>query len=224
MHKQSYKEQERQRREDEILRVAGEMLAERGYANLNMDELAEVVGISKPTLYQHFKGKEELITQVIVTNMKNFSQDTVDMMDGTPLERLTNMMRVMAKGRYKSTQFWGAMNSETVWKAFRDNPTLVEHRQKFTEKLFTMINDAKVSGEISEALPTPLIARIIFCLQSAISDPHRQPDVILTDEELDQAVEDTVTIFLHGVCPYNHDEMQNSQTSQNAKVETKLDS
>src|SRR5262245_22392045 len=133
MQKLSYKEQERQRREDEILRVAGEMLEERGYANLNMDELAEVVGISKPTLYQHFKSKDDLITKVIASNMKNFSQFTVDTTDGTPLERLTTMMRVMAKGRYKSMQLWGAMNSESLWKAFRDNPALIEERNKFSE-------------------------------------------------------------------------------------------
>ena len=214
MQKQSYKEQERQRRENEILRVAGEMLAERGYANLNMDELAEVVGISKPTLYQHFKSKEDLITQVIATNMKNFSQFAADSMEGTPLERLTTMMRVMAKGRYKSTQLWGALNSESLWKAFRDNPTLIEQRNKFSERLFTMIDDAKAAGEISDALPTPLVARIVFCLQAAITDKHRLPEAVMTDAELDEVVEQTISVFLHGVCPSSRGETQESQSSQ----------
>src|SRR5438128_9755464 len=122
MQKQSYKEQERHRREDEILRVAGKMLGERGYANLNMDDLAEVVGISKPTLYQHFKGKDELVCQVIAHNMESFSHITADASEGTPLERIVKMMRTMMKGRSMTSGLWGAMNVETVWNAFRGNP------------------------------------------------------------------------------------------------------
>ncbi len=61
----SYRDVERQRREKDILECAGKLLAERGYADLNMDDLAEAVGISKPTLYQHFKSKEDLVTQVV---------------------------------------------------------------------------------------------------------------------------------------------------------------
>ena len=56
MKKHSYKEIERQRREEDILHVAERLLLERGYGNLNMDELADAVGISKPTLYQHALG------------------------------------------------------------------------------------------------------------------------------------------------------------------------
>src|SRR5688572_26251872 len=66
MGKQSYKEREKQRREEEILTSAERLLMERGYANLNMDELAEYVGLSKPTLYQHFKSKEELAARVFM--------------------------------------------------------------------------------------------------------------------------------------------------------------
>ena len=59
MTKLSYKERSRLRREQDILRTAARMIRDNGYANLNMDDLADEVGISKPTLYQHFKGKDD---------------------------------------------------------------------------------------------------------------------------------------------------------------------
>ena len=77
-----------------------------------------------------------------------------------------------------------------------------------------MIDDAKASGEISEALPTPLVARIAFCLQAAISDKHRSPEVVMTDAELDEAIEQTISVFLHGVCPSSRSETPESQSSQ----------
>ena len=217
MHKLSYKEQERQRRENEILRVAGEMLAERGYANLNMDELADVVGISKPTLYQHFKGKEELVAQVIAHNMETFSQVTEDATEGTPIERITKMLRTMAKGRSKSGGICGTMNSETVWKVFKDNPVLIEQRKRFGERVQLLIDEAKAAGEISESLPTPLVLRIMFCMQMAINDPYRASDAAISEAETDEAINNVITIFLHGVCPYRADEKPELQSPSKQK-------
>src|SRR5260370_880794 len=93
MAKHSYKEQERQRREQEILEKAGELLKERGYAELNMDELADIVGISKPTLYQHFKSKEELAGKVIVRGIDKMRSEIEKTLQGTPLQKLELILR-----------------------------------------------------------------------------------------------------------------------------------
>ena len=51
----------RAKRIDEILRVATGLLAERGYAATNLDEIAEVLDLSKASLYHYFPSKEHLI-------------------------------------------------------------------------------------------------------------------------------------------------------------------
>ena len=85
MGKITYKEKEKQRREVEILQKAAQLLTERGFANLNMDDLAEVVGISKPTLYQHFKSKDDLVTQVVIENFRVMDEKFQQTLTGTPL-------------------------------------------------------------------------------------------------------------------------------------------
>ncbi|MFL5699301.1 MAG: helix-turn-helix domain-containing protein, partial [Ktedonobacteraceae bacterium] len=55
------KERQRQEREALILQAAEEVLIEKGYHEMSMDEIAARVGISKGTVYLHFASKEDLV-------------------------------------------------------------------------------------------------------------------------------------------------------------------
>lgn len=50
----------RAQREQLILEVAGQVFARAGYDSASMDEIAELVGVSKPILYAYFGSKEGL--------------------------------------------------------------------------------------------------------------------------------------------------------------------
>ena len=48
-------------RKEEIILVTLELAAENGLNNVSMAQIAEKMGIRKPSLYNHFKSKEEII-------------------------------------------------------------------------------------------------------------------------------------------------------------------
>jgi AcrR family transcriptional regulator len=50
----------RDERMEQTLRVAHGLFAERGYADVTMDEIAAAVGVTKPLLYNYFGNKERL--------------------------------------------------------------------------------------------------------------------------------------------------------------------
>src|SRR5438477_8813043 len=50
----------RERREQLILDVAGQVFAQAGYESAPMDEIASLAGVSKPMLYAYFESKEGL--------------------------------------------------------------------------------------------------------------------------------------------------------------------
>jgi AcrR family transcriptional regulator len=52
----------RQRRVNEILRVAAEVLSEKGYYNTSLEEIAERLDLAKASLYHYFDSKEALLT------------------------------------------------------------------------------------------------------------------------------------------------------------------
>lgn len=55
----------RQRRVNEILRVAAEVLSEKGYYNTSLEEIAERLDLAKASLYHYFDSKEALLTTAL---------------------------------------------------------------------------------------------------------------------------------------------------------------
>lgn len=47
-------------RSEQLLELADQLFAERGFRGASMDELARRAGVSKPVIYDHFNSKEEL--------------------------------------------------------------------------------------------------------------------------------------------------------------------
>jgi len=56
---------EKIRRAEEILSAAQKVMLEKGYNGATMDEIAAEAGLTKPTLYQYFKTKDELFVQLV---------------------------------------------------------------------------------------------------------------------------------------------------------------
>ncbi|KKO52914.1 TetR family transcriptional regulator [Paenibacillus sp. DMB20] len=55
----------RRKKRDLILDKAKELFIQRGYAATSMDELVRYIGVSKGSIYYHFKSKEELFIQLL---------------------------------------------------------------------------------------------------------------------------------------------------------------
>jgi AcrR family transcriptional regulator len=53
------------RRRRQLLDVALEVFAERGFYGVSMSELAEAAGVTKPVLYQHFGSKRDLYLELL---------------------------------------------------------------------------------------------------------------------------------------------------------------
>ena len=53
-------------RREQLLRVARDLFAQRGYQATTMDDLATAAGFTKPILYQHFTSKESLYNDCLL--------------------------------------------------------------------------------------------------------------------------------------------------------------
>lgn len=51
-------------RRDEIIRVAAQLFERKGYHSTGMDDIAEAVGLRKPTLYHYVKNKAEILVGI----------------------------------------------------------------------------------------------------------------------------------------------------------------
>lgn len=74
----------RAERERQMLAVAEEVFAERGYAGAAMDEIAERVGVSKPMLYEYFGSKDGLLSACVSRVRTELLDATRHAVDGAP--------------------------------------------------------------------------------------------------------------------------------------------
>ena len=82
----------RTERRAQLLAAAQRVFAENGYHAAAMDEIAEVAGVSKPVLYQHFPGKLELYLALLESHVDALVASVRQAMESTT----DNKQRVMA--------------------------------------------------------------------------------------------------------------------------------
>ncbi|MGW4243849.1 TetR/AcrR family transcriptional regulator [Nocardia sp. NPDC004722] len=73
---------------ERILDASRRLFREQGINNTGMDQLCAVAQVSKRTAYQHFSGKDELVTEYLSRLDPDTMPDVFDRPDLTPRERL----------------------------------------------------------------------------------------------------------------------------------------
>jgi AcrR family transcriptional regulator len=217
MTKRSYKELEKQRREEEILTIAGNILIERGYANLNMDELAETVGISKPTLYQHFKSKEEIAVKVVFRSFRAMGELIYKPLDEPAIDRLTEYIRLSLRDNMPASilaSMRSQLRPEMIWKLLQSYPELEEHRTRFTERLYSLVDKAKEEGAIVTDIPTTVVTHMLFTLTRSLSEPALQSEFANNPEKLERTINSITRVFLYGVTPVTEKQSTQDVTYQ----------
>ncbi|WP_214369619.1 TetR/AcrR family transcriptional regulator [Pseudonocardia sp. H11422] len=81
-----------------VLDTALTLFAQRGYHGTALSQIAEVLGIRTPSLYNHMRSKQELLQTIIQQTLDGVMDDFEAAVDGVedPVERLRRATRVYA--------------------------------------------------------------------------------------------------------------------------------
>ncbi len=74
-------------RRDELLSVAADLFAERGFANVTVDDIGNAVGVSGPALYHHFDGKQSLLGEMLVRISDSLLTKAITIVDNVSLDK-----------------------------------------------------------------------------------------------------------------------------------------
>lgn len=194
----SLKERQRQQRENLILLASAEVLLEKGYHEMNMEEVAARVGIAKGTLYLHFPRKEDLVLALLEQQMQDILQAVhqTATSSGTVRSRLESLLRTT----YKRLSDERGRILYALFGAVELRPLLRERHHALLEQLSTtledLINEGKSSGEFDVSIPTPIMLSTFSSLLASYSFKR----VILDDTvSPDELVRYVGQIFFRGV-------------------------
>lgn len=84
---------------EDLIRKISEIYFKYGIKSVTMDDLARELGLSKKTLYQHFKDKEDVVKKVInflITSQECGIEETLEDDSLNAIDRLFHMSRALA--------------------------------------------------------------------------------------------------------------------------------
>src|SRR5436190_4626768 len=124
------------RRREDILDAAVLLFARYGFANTDMQELADAAGVGKGTLYRYCPSKERLFlaaTDRIMLRMRREVDRAVAGV-GEPLERITRAIRTFLRFFAERPERVELLIQERAQFKDREKPTFFQHREVNVER------------------------------------------------------------------------------------------
>jgi AcrR family transcriptional regulator len=188
--KMSFKERQKQLREDEIVSTAAALLGSKGYAGMTLDDVANEVGISKPTLYQHFVSKEDLGARILLNALQKAQEHLAELArELPPREAVRRMIE------------WG-IETHFGGGAYRDlkaalflyaNPAVRNAERNVAASLAVVVERGQKAGTIPSLVPALMIAQTFSAILKNVAheDDHRKGELTI-----DQLKTQTVALLI----------------------------
>jgi AcrR family transcriptional regulator len=159
---------------ERIMDQAAELFLRRGFSRVTTDELAEAVGVSKKTIYLHFRSKDQLLRQAMERKMDRIRahiQEIGDRPNISSVEKLKAMLGLVG------VQF-ASLSSEPLQDISRKAPqiwrTIEESRSRiFHDNVGAVIQAGIREGAIRKDIDPKLIADILLMIVQHILNPEK---------------------------------------------------
>lgn len=167
--KLSFKNQAFKLREHAILDAATAVLSTKGYDLMTMDDVAGAVGISKPSLYKHFKSKEELVGEALI-RLLDGALDYVAAIDPAlgPVEKLSALLEWALRVRLDGGLPFLPSTSSHVREMLMRNLKYMMKVLKLNRQLEALVKQGQEQGLLNRELPTDVI---LFSYYARTCDP-----------------------------------------------------
>lgn len=167
--KLSFKDQAFKLRESAILDATTSVLGSKGYDLMTMDDVAGAVGISKPSLYKHFKSKEDLVGEALI-RLIDGAVDYLAQLDAglTPKGKLAALLEWALRVRLDGGLPFLPSTSAHVRDMLMRNLKYVTRVLKLNGQIEKLVLAAQKNGELDAALPSDVI---LFSYYARTCDP-----------------------------------------------------
>ena len=167
--KLSFKDQAFKLRENAILDATTTILGTKGYDLMTMDDVANAVGISKPSLYKHFKSKEDLVGEALI-RLIDGAVDFLAQLDSAlkPIEQLTALLEWALRVRLEGGMPFLPSTSAHVREMLMRNLKYITRVLKLNGQIEKLVLAAQKSGDLNPELPSDVI---LFSFYSRTCDP-----------------------------------------------------
>lgn len=183
-------------RKDIILKKSASLFKEKGFKAASMRELAEIVGVEAASLYNHIKGKNELLHEICfnVANKYNKNIEAIEAQSNTALQKVEQLLRFHIKGMVQ--HYNEVFVSDREWK-YLSEPYLSNfqnQRRTYRKRFAALIEEGIKKKEIKKIDATTAVLIMLHAI-SGIESWHRSK-VKISGAELEESM---ITILVGGL-------------------------
>lgn len=192
-----FKKQQFEAREEAILDAVNQLLSEKGFDLMTMDDVADAVGVAKGSLYKHFSSKEKLAAAVMIRLLNQ----TVDVLDLMPAEwraarRLEEILRWSLQHRMRGGVPHLPSTRGALQRALMFNLEYLALAFKVNKRFYALVAEAKQDGDINSKVPDDVIVYTLYARSCDPTVEYLRRDGKLNDEQI---VEAMVEATFHGL-------------------------
>ena len=167
--KVSFKEQMLQAREEAIIRIVNQLLAEKGFEAMTVDEVAAAVGIAKASLYKHFPSKEDLAAAAMVSVMRRAQAFIATLPpEAPPLENLRAVVRWIMEVKLAGEMPSLPSQNSKLRATLMANTDYMDGLMQASDVLGGWIEAAQAQGALNASLPA---IAILYTVYARACDP-----------------------------------------------------
>ena len=187
------------RREDAILDAAAPVFAEHGYRQMDVQGLADAVGVAKGTVYNYFPSKQELFLATVDRVMRRLQSEIAEATETEtdPLERITRAVRTYLAFFDTHPEFVELIILERAEFKRRRTPTYFLYRAANEEKWRCLVEELIEQGRL-RPVPAERVTDVISDLLYG---------AIFTNvfagrgKSFEQQADDVLDVVWHGILP-----------------------
>jgi len=182
---------------EDILKTAAELFLTYGFKSVTMDDIANAMGISKKTVYQHFENKNDLVEETTLFMFKLISEGIEDIRkeERNPIEEIFEIKRFLMrnlKDEKSSPQYQLEKYYPKIYKDIK-------------EKQFCVMEDCVAcnlergvkNGLYRDSINVEFISKIYFICMMALKDKELFP---LNNFSMRNLMNNYLEYHLRGIC------------------------
>ena len=153
---------------EQLVQTAVELFSQHGFHGTGIDRIAREAGVTKKTLYNHFRSKEELILAALRDYDVRFRNDFMKAVEkrwDTPYEKLLGIFEV-AQDWFSGDKFFGCMFINAISEYSDPDTAIRQVCKEFKRLMSTYIKELTIASKVPD--PENLSAQIALLFEGAI--------------------------------------------------------
>ncbi|MFL6089934.1 MAG: TetR/AcrR family transcriptional regulator [Aeromicrobium sp.] len=151
-------------RRDELLRIAAQLFAQRGFRNTTVRDIADAAGILSGSLYHHFDSKESMVDEILQTFQNELfaGYDEILSSEAPARERLESAVRLSFEALDLHHDEVAIFQNEADWLGSQERFAYLAERNAQSRHVWvTLLSEGVASGELRGDLDVELVYRFI---------------------------------------------------------------